>query len=225
MASERHPRHLGAEPSPPPSVPPNSVTKHYDRAYFDRWYRGDDAPKGDGELRRQVALALAAAESVLNRPVENVLDVGAGEGRWQPVVADVRPEASWLGIEPSEYAIEHFGGTRNLMRGDLASLATFAFEEPFDLVVCADVLHYLDDETILRSIDELVDLVGGVAVLEVFTAADAPAGDRAGFHARPPIWYRRVFEAAGLVPIGLQMWVHEETAGILDAMDLPVSTS
>ncbi|HKK92192.1 MAG TPA: hypothetical protein VJ925_02120, partial [Longimicrobiales bacterium] len=61
------------------------MTKSYDRAYFDRWYRGDHALKGEGELRRQVALAVAAAESVLNRSLASVLDVGAGEGRWQPI--------------------------------------------------------------------------------------------------------------------------------------------
>ncbi len=197
------------------------MTKSYDRTYFDRWYRGDDAPKGEGELRRQVALAVAAAESVLNRPLGSVLDIGAGEGRWQPIIRERAPDASYLGIEPSDYALERFGPERNLMAGDLSSLPEFAFEEPFDLVVCADVLHYLDDEAILRSIDELVDLVGGVAVLEVFTDEDAPAGDRDGFHARPPVWYRRVFEGAGLRSIGLQMWVHEETAEVLDAMDLP----
>ena len=195
--------------------------KRYDESYFDRWYRGPASPKGEGELRRQVTLAVAATESILDRPLRSVLDIGAGEGRWQPVLAELRPDATYLGIEPSAYAIERFGETRNLMTGDLASLGSFAFEEPVDLLVCADVLHYLDDTTILEAIDELTDLVGGVAVLEVFTAEDHALGDREGFHLRPPIWYRRVFGSAGLVPIGLQMWVHEEIAEDLDALDLP----
>jgi SAM-dependent methyltransferase len=197
--------------------------KTYDEAYFDRWYRGPAAPKGGGELRRQVALAVAAAESVLDRQLLSVLDVGAGEGRWQPVLAELRPDARYLGIEPSDYAVQRFGASRNLLGGDLGALRDFAFEEPFDLVVCADVLHYVDDRTILETVDELADLVGGVAVLEVFTAEDHPEGDRDGFHARPAIWYRRVLEGAGLVPIGLQMWVHEEVADDLDALDLPAA--
>jgi len=197
--------------------------KRYDEEYFDRWYRGPAAPKGEGELALQVALSVAATESVLNRPLRTVLDVGAGEGRWHPALREVRPEASYLGVEPSEYAIRRFGESRNLMSGDLAALPTFAFERTFDLVVCADVLHYLDDREILGAIDELADLVGGVALLEVFTEEDHAAGDRDGFRARPALWYRRVFEGAGLVPIGLQMWVHADTAGDLDAMDLPVA--
>jgi len=199
--------------------------KRYDEEYFDRWYRGADAPKGAGELARQVSLAIAATESVLNRPIGSVLDVGAGEGRWQPALAELRPEAAYLGIEPSEYATERFGSSRNLMSGDLGSLSGFAFEEPFDLVVCADVLHYVDDTVILTAIDELADLVGGVALLEVFTSADHALGDRDGFHPRPPEWYRRVFEGAGLESIGLQMWVHAETAADLDALDRPAGAS
>ncbi len=195
--------------------------KSYDRAYFERWYRGPEAPKGDAELRRSVAMAVSTAESVLGREIRSVLDVGAGEGRWQPVLREMRPEVSYLGIEPSEWAIERWGDERNLMQGDLESLSAFDFEDPFDLVVCADVLHYLDSETLLVHLDELADLVGGAAFLETFTDADPIHGDRNGFHERPAIWYRRAFEGAGLVSIGMQMWVHREVAAEMDALELP----
>ena len=199
--------------------------KHYDRAYFDRWYRAEGAPKGPPELARQVALAVAATESVLDRELASVLDVGCGEGRWQPVIQEIRPGANYLGLDPSDYAVERFGESRNLLSGSFQELEAFAFEEPFDLLVCADVLHYLDDTTILSGIDTLADLVGGVALLEVFTAEDPALGDREGFHLRAPAWYQRVFRSAGLVPVGLQMWVHEEIAETLDAMDLPMAFS
>ncbi len=202
-----------------------SGPKRYDRDYFDHWYRGPGASKGEGELRRQVALAVAATESVLNRPIESVLDVGCGEGRWQPAIAELRPDATYLGLDPSAYAVERWGVERNLKLGGLADLGSFAIEEPFDLVVCADVLHYLDKETILIEFDELADLVGGVALIEVFTGDDPVEGDRDGFHLRPAQWYRRVFVGAGLVPVGLQMYVHAEIAGDLDALDLPGAAS
>lgn len=195
--------------------------KRYDRAYFDRWYRGADALGDPGILARHVALAVAAAESILNRALTSVLDVGCGEGRWQPVLHQLRPGASYLGVDPSPYAVERYGGDRNLVSGSFRSLESLAFDEPFDLVVCADVLHYLDDREIMEGLDTLVDLTGGVALIEVFTVEDDPEGDREGFHPRPAAWYRRLFQAAGLVPIGLQMYVHRETAGILDALDAP----
>lgn len=197
-----------------------AMTKRYDRAYFDRWYRGPDAPKGEDELRRNVHLAVAVAESVLARPVTTVLDVGAGEGRWQPVLHEVRPGAAYLGIEPSDYAVERFGETRNLRRGTFRSLDEHAFDEPFDLVLCADVLHYLDDGEVEVGLPELADLVGGAALIEVFAAEDHAEGDRVGFHARPAAWYRERFANAGLVPIGLQMYVHAEMVDELEALDL-----
>lgn len=199
------------------------MAKAYDRAYFDRWYRGVGAARGQEALERNVALAVAAGESVLDRPLATVLDVGAGEGRWQPVLADLRPGASYVGLDPSAYAVERFGRERGLRRGSYEGLAEEDFPEPFDLVVCADVLHYLDKRAVLEGIDALVDLVGGVALLEVFTSEDPRAGDRDGFHARPASWYRRVFRSAGLVPLGLQLWVHEEMAAGLDALDVPGS--
>lgn len=197
--------------------------KVYDRAYFDRWYRGPEAPSEVGDLERQVALAVAAAEAVLDRRLQSALDVGCGEGRWQPVLHRLRPSAAYLGIDPSPYVLERFGGRRNLREGSLEELHLHVFDEPFDLVVCADVLHYLDDAAILGGLDALAALVGGVAVLEVFTDRDSVDGDREGFHPRPPSWYRSAFRDAGLVPLGLHLWVHEETAGVLDAMDVPAA--
>jgi SAM-dependent methyltransferase len=168
-----------------------------------------------------VALSLAVAESILDRPVETVLDVGCGEGRWQPVLHGLRPEASYLGLDPSAYAVERFGAERNLMRGSFRDLDLHAFDDPFDLVICADVLHYLSDEEILSGIETLTDLVGGAAVVEVFTSEDPVYGDRDGFHSRSHEWYRRVFRSAGLVAVGLQHYVHRETAELLEAMDRP----
>lgn len=195
--------------------------KRYDRAYFDRWYRGPGAPVGSkASLRRNVALAVAAAESVLDRPIRSVLDVGCGEGRWHLEIRKLRPKAVYLGIDPSEYAVERYGARRNLRLGTFEELYLHVFDRPFDLVVCSDVLHYLDDEAVLGGLDSLADVVGGVALLEVFTKEDEIEGDREGFHLRPSAWYRRAFEGAGLVTVGLQLYVHEEVAEGLDAMDL-----
>ena len=194
--------------------------KQYDQAYFDNWYRGDDPPKGEDELRRSVALAIAVAESVLNHPIETVLDVGCGEGRWYPVLQEMRPGIRYIGLDPSDWAAEAFGETRNIRQVSFEELPQQVFEEPFDLLVCADVLHYLSKEEVLTGIGMLGDLVGGAALIEVFTEEDEVLGDREDFHLRPAVWYRRVFESAELVPVGLQMYVHREMAEQLEALDL-----
>ncbi len=137
------------------------------------------------------------------------------------MIRRLRPEAAYLGIDSSEYAVERFGEHRNLRRGRFGDLGYHVFDEPFDLVVCSDVLHYLDDEEILTGIDALVDRTGGVAVIDIFTEEDDPEGDREGFHSRPAVWYRRVLEDAGLTAIGLQMYVPGEVAEVLETLDLP----
>ena len=199
-----------------------SSPKQYDRAYFDGWYRRSELAIGSRPaLARSVALAVAATESILARPLRSVLDVGCGEGRWQPALQAIRPRASYLGIDSSEYAIGRYGGRRNLRLGSFEGLEEHRFDRPFDLIVCSDVLHYLTPAQIGKGLPELVDLTGGVALLEVFTEDDEVEGDMVGYHARSPAWYRKTFRKAGLQSIGLQMYVHEEVAATLEAMDLP----
>ena len=64
--------------------------KHYDRSYFDTWYRqrGIGDPK---RLARKVALAVATAEYHLERPIRTVLDIGCGEGVWRAPLRNRRP--------------------------------------------------------------------------------------------------------------------------------------
>ena len=56
------------------------TTKRYDRAYFDHWYRGRNRVSSRDEVRRKVALAVAACEYFIRHPLRSVLDVGCGEG-------------------------------------------------------------------------------------------------------------------------------------------------
>ena len=53
------------------------MSKQYDRAYFDRWYRAGDIG-GPARLARKVALAVATAEYHLERPLPRA-HIGPGE--------------------------------------------------------------------------------------------------------------------------------------------------
>jgi SAM-dependent methyltransferase len=184
------------------------MAKRYDRAYFDRWYRHPSHRIGSAaDLERQVALAVAMAESVLGRPITSVLDVGAGEGRWQPVLQALRPGSRYAGVEPSEFAVARWGRRRNLRRGDLTTLDQLGLDGPFDLVICADVLHYLPTVMLRRGLPLLAREVGGLAYCPLFTAEDQIDGDHEEFQRRRATTYRRHFEAAGLVAVGLHGWV------------------
>lgn len=192
--------------------------KRYDRAYFDRWYRGGGALAG-ADFERQVALAVALAESVIAGPIRRVLDVGAGEGRWYPVLARLRPRVRYQGVEPSEWAVGRWGGRRNLVHGDLDSLPQLDLRPGHDLVILSDVLHYLPDDAVRRGLDHVAPLVGGLLFAPTFTATDEIEGDKVDFQHRDPAWYRRAFRGAGLHQVGPWAWTNAERYGELAGLE------
>jgi len=181
------------------------LTKRYDRAYFDRWYRGRNRVNSLAEVRRKVALAVAESEYFLRRALHSVLDVACGEGAWFPHLRALRPRASYRGIDPSDYAVATFGRQRHIEKGSLRDLGRL--KGAFDLVVCADALHYIGDGEIEEALPHLASLSKGVLWLEVLTREDSIIGDTEGLIRRPAAWYRRRFGAAGLVQAGAYTWL------------------
>jgi SAM-dependent methyltransferase len=196
--------------------------KSYNRAYFDRWYRNPQhTARQQAELRRQVALALALADWVLGSPAMTVLDIGAGEGRWGPVLRRMRPDVRYQGVEPSVDAVRRFGRHRNLIRGSFADLARLGLAGPRDLVIAADVLHYLTLAELRRGILAMAPFVDGLAFCPTFTGRDAIVGDRAGFHPRRADTYRRAFREAGLEQVGPWAWAPRGLAARLADLERP----
>ena len=194
------------------------MTKTYDRAYFDKWYRRGEIG-GSARLARKVALAVATAEYHLERPIRSVLDIGCGEGAWRAPLLKLRPKASYLGFDSSDYAIARYGSSRNL---HLASFGDFEFLRPcapVDLLVCSDVLHYLPTRELDRGLPGLAELCSGVAFLETFSAEDQFEGDTEGFQPRKAAWYRRRLKAEGFTAIGSHCWLGPALAGSASALE------
>ena len=147
-------------------------------------------------------MAVSITEFLINRPIRSVLDVGCGEAPWFPILRRMRPGVRYVGIDSSEYAIERYGATRNIRYGTLASLATMKSLRVSDLVVCADVLQYVDTAEAERGLRAIRRLVGGAAYIEAFTTEDDMAGDHDGWHERSAAEYRRLFRRAGLTQCG-----------------------
>jgi SAM-dependent methyltransferase len=181
--------------------------KRYDEAYFNRWYRGPARVHERGEVRRKVALAVAVAEYFLRGPVRSVLDVGCGEGIWFTHLRSLRRRASYVGVDSSDHAVQQFGEARNIRKGTFGGLPRLRLRKGFDLVVCSDVLHYLDEREIRRGLPELVRVTSGLAYLEVLTREDDIIGDLEGIIRRPAAWYRRLFTRAGLTEVGPYCWL------------------
>jgi SAM-dependent methyltransferase len=198
--------------------PLTNMPKQYDQHYFQHWYRQKDIG-GAQRLARKVALAVSTAEYYLERPIRTVLDIGCGEGAWRAPLMKLRPKLRYMGFDSSEYAIARYGRTRNLR---FARFGDFEFLRPcppVDLLVCADVLHYLPSRELQRGASGLADLCGGIAFLETFTREDEFEGDHAGFQPRTAAWYRAQLQKHGLRAAGSHCWLSPALAGEAAALE------
>jgi len=201
------------------------MSKQYDKAYFDHWYRKPGtagAPIGGAaRLARKVAMAVATAEYHLERPLRTVLDIGCGEGAWRAPLLKLRPTVQYLGFDNSEYAVGRFGGRRNLHFARFSDFQHLRPCPPVDLLVCSDVLHYLPTRELDRGLPALGELCAGVAFLETFTRADGVDGDTEGFVSRPASFYRERFARAGLTALGSHLWLSPALSDGAAALELP----
>ncbi|HVJ38941.1 MAG TPA: class I SAM-dependent methyltransferase [Stenotrophomonas sp.] len=194
------------------------MTKQYDQAYFQRWYRHEGLHDA-ARLRRKVALAVAMAEHYLERPIRSVLDIGCGEGSWRAPLQKLRPRIDYLGFDASQYAIHRYGRSRNLHLARFGDFAWLRPCAPADLLICSDVLHYLPTRELRAGLPGLAELTGGIAFLEAFTADDEFEGDHEGFQPRPARWYRRQLQALGFTPLGTHSWLSPSLAGQASALE------
>lgn len=194
--------------------------KTYDRAYFDRWYRhaGRTSPS---ELQRKVAMVVAVAEYHLGRSLRSVLDIGCGEGAWRAPLLKLRPKLHYFGVDASEYAIQRYGRRRNLHYCPFADLPALPLRQPVDLLVCADVLHYLPDAELKRGLAEFARLGDGLAYLETHCDGDDIEGDFKDLQRRPADWYRREFKRAGWTAIGSHLYLGAALTERATALELP----
>lgn len=191
-----------------PTAIRTAMPKNYDRAYFDKWYRSPAHAVGSrAQLARKVAMVVHLAEHYLARPLRNVLDVGCGEAPWRAALLRLRPGLDYRGLDASEYVVQRYGRSRNIGLARFGQLAELRFASRFDLIVCSDMLHYVEARELRRGLAGFDELLEGLAFLEVFTSVDRVAGDLAGFIARPPAWYRARFLEAGLLSCGSHAWL------------------
>ncbi len=201
------------------------MPKTYDQAYFDRWYR-DPAHRvmGGKELDLKIRLTVGIAEFHLGRPIRSVLDIGCGEGSWRAALLRHRPEIRYLGLDSSEYAIARYGRTRNLRLLRFAQLEQQRFEHSVDLLICADMMHYLTSLELNRGLQGFAELCHGVAYLEVMSADDDFVGDQDGYVKRSARWYRKAFAKAGMIGCGNQCYLSESLHRDAMALELAQAT-
>jgi 2-polyprenyl-3-methyl-5-hydroxy-6-metoxy-1,4-benzoquinol methylase len=171
----------------------------FDEAYYRRFYfNSRTAVTSKAEMRARGELIGAYAQHI-GLPVRRLLDAGCGIGMLRPPLLRAFPHAEYTGLEYSDYLCRKYGWTH----GSLADWSA----DPFDLVVCYDVLQYLDDYTAARALANLGRLTRGVLYLSALTARDWRENcDRtrtdSNVHLRDAVWYgarlRRNFRPAGV---------------------------
>lgn len=145
-------------------------------------------------------MAIGVAEFFLGRKVRRVLDVGCGEGQWQPALKALRPNIHYTGFDSSDYAIQRFGKQRNLRKGSFGNLP--CLRTTYDLIICSDCLYYIEDAELISGLQILVAHMEGIAFLEVYPSEIALEGDTTGMVPRPLSFYRKLFRSAGLISCG-----------------------
>lgn len=170
----------------------------FDKAYYDRFYRNPATRAVTPAATRRHAEFIAAFLKHLELPVRSVLDLGCGTGVMLRALGKAFPRAHLQGVELSSYLCRRYGWTPG-------SVVNHQAERPFDLVVCNDVLAYLDDEDCSRALRNLAALSSGALYLGVLTREDLPLCDRRRTDARqqprPLSFYRRRL-ARAFMPVG-----------------------
>jgi len=171
----------------------------FDREFYRRFYFD---PRTAVTSRREMAARarlIAAFVEHVGLPVRALLDAGCGIGLLKGPLRRLLPRARYVGLEASAYLCQRYGWQSG-------ELQTFKARSPFDLVVCHDVLQYLDDAGARAALANLGRLCRGALYFTVPTRKDWLRNcDRRRtdpqIHLRSAEWYRtrlrRCFREAG----------------------------
>lgn len=141
------------------------AAQRFGREYYRRFYRdGRTSVTSLAEMTARANL-IAAYTKHIGCPVGSVLDAGCGLGLMRAPLLRALPGATYVGLEYSEYLCDRYGWVQG-------SIADFRVRQPFDLVVCFDVLQYLDDTSAERAMRNLARLCRGVLFFSALTRRD-----------------------------------------------------
>lgn len=133
--------------------------------YYARYYRDRGTRVAAPADFAKHARFVAAYAEMTELRVKRILDVGCGIGSFKPGFSRCFPRASYHGIELSAYACKRYGWQQ-------ASILHYTSATPFDLVICHDVLQYLDARDAGRAIANLDRLCRGFLYFSVLTSED-----------------------------------------------------
>lgn len=168
---------------------------YYRRYYYDR----RTAVTTRAEMRARARL-IAALTAHAGLPVRRILEAGCGTGLLRAALLRLLPRARYTALEASAYLCRRHGW-------QYGRIERYRARRPFDLVICYDVLQYLDERAAEGALRNLARLCRGVLYFSALTRIDLernsdPRRTDADVHLRSARWYRtrlrRHFREAGL---------------------------
>ncbi|MCB1745793.1 MAG: class I SAM-dependent methyltransferase [Gammaproteobacteria bacterium] len=192
--------------------------ERFDAEYYRRYYFSPVTRIAEPEYFEHLADFVAAYLKVLDCPVTRVLDAGCGAGLFHPGLRRAWPEVEIEAFDASPYACAEYGWRHD-------SLETFDSAETYDLVICHDVLQYLDRPAAEAALAKLSRLTHAALFFSVLTTEDWRRNcdqqrTDSNAHLRSARWYRRRLEPdfrnaggglyvrrdAGIVLFALESW-------------------
>ncbi len=167
----------------------NNGTPKFDAGYYRRYYVNPRTRVADPDYYTRLAQYIGAYCRLLHISVRSILDVGCGTGTLQKPLEREFKGARYEGLEFSTYACEQYGWTQGCA-------SNYAPNRSFDLVLCHDVLQYLDDKKAAAALTNFGRLSGQVLYFSVLTEEDWQTNVEQALtddnvHLRNANWYRR----------------------------------
>jgi SAM-dependent methyltransferase len=172
----------------------------FGREYYRRYYFDPrTAVVSRAEMQARARL-IAAFVTHAGLPVRRILEAGCGTGMLGTGLKRLLPRARYVGLESSEYLCRRYGWVHG-------HIEQYRARTPFDLLICYDVLQYLEAAAAQRALANFGRLCRGVLYFTALTRHDYEQNcDQArtdpDVHLRSAHWYRRrlarQFREAGL---------------------------
>jgi hypothetical protein len=177
----------------------------FDSAYFRKYYFNAATRVTTAAEMRGRAELIAAVLRHAGIPIRSILDAGCGIGLLRRAFASILPRARYQGLESSEYLCARYRWTQG-------SVVDFKPRAARDLVVCYDVLQYLDDR-------DAGLYVSALTRSDWRINCDRTLTDRA-VHLRSGDWYRRRLRRR-FNYLGFGVWLRKDVTAILWDMERP----
>jgi SAM-dependent methyltransferase len=173
---------------------------HFGRDYYQRYYfnpRTAVASRSEMQARARLIAAFVVHAGL---PVGRILEAGCGTGMLGAALKRLLPRARYVGLESSDYLCRRYGWVHG-------RIEEYRARAPFDLLICYDVLQYLEAAAAQRALANFGRLCRGALYFTALTRYDYQqncdqARTDASVHLRSARWYRtrlaRQFREAGM---------------------------